>query len=563
MIVTEVEALSSAFGMVIAGSVVRSSTLAAASGLLMLLIRSLAPDIRHLIWRSVLYSLLLLPLLQLVVPPVRRVSRTLTQVEGIVVSGPRTGTSNVKPAEPLPSVDKHFRDGRAMPWISVASGVYALVTAALLLQLGLNLLRLKRIVRRGELVLLPEVNSEVRVSAEVRVPMAVGINRKCILLPSSWRLWSTDKLHAVLIHETAHMRRGDPATALLGSLAICLFWIHPLAYWLRRQLAALSEEACDQATLQEIRPARYAQILIEFAQDVNDNGGRLVAASTMAGGRSRMSERLEKLWSPQPPSLAGNLLTRLLLLAAFFPMLYLTAGARFDQAEPRVMSVANQVQADKFEADLLRDPNNLTERNALIAFYFNQREIALWTKHLLWLIANRPETSMAAAIIPTFGEDHAILSAAWEQALAKHSDSAEVLFHAGLFFQQQDPPRALSLFNRVKTMVDSQPEAHQRYAHAAAVIYANALTATSTFASTLRAEVENSSDPAFLSNVGTLMSTFGHTEPGLFLIQRAIDLDPANPKWKEALESAKAEPIRVRNSREMATSVVVPFALNK
>jgi TonB family protein len=278
-----------------------------------------------------------------------------------------------------------------------------------------------------------------------------------------------------------------------------------------------------------------------------------VAASTMTGRRSRMGKRLERLWSTHRPSSAANPITRLLFVAAFCPMLYVAAGTRFDQAEGRVMSVANQEQADKLEADVLRDPQNLSERNALIAFYFNQREGALWTKHLLWLIENHPESSMAATITPTFAEDHAQLNAAWEQALVKHSDSAEVLFHAGLFFDQQDPLRALSLFNRARNMVDPHSTACQRYSHMAAWIYARALMTTSAQVGTLRAEVESSSDPALLSEVGTVMNKFGHIEPGLSLIQRAIDLAPTNPEWKEALESAKAEPIRIRNSREMIT----------
>jgi hypothetical protein len=36
---------------------------------------------------------------------------------------------------------------------------------------------------------------------------------------------------------------------------------------------------------------------------------------------------------------------------------------------------------------------------------------------------------------------------------------------------------------------------------------------------------------------------------GLAYIGNAIQLDPGDPRWKDALDSAKAEPIRRRNYR--------------
>jgi TonB family protein len=47
-------------------------------------------------------------------------------------------------------------------------------------------------------------------------------------------------------------------------------------------------------------------------------------------------------------------------------------------------------------------------------------------------------------------------------------------------------------------------------------------------------------------------------DKGFELLQRAIDLDPGNPRWKEALESAKAEPERQRNYRQMTNTATAP-----
>jgi tetratricopeptide (TPR) repeat protein len=78
-----------------------------------------------------------------------------------------------------------------------------------------------------------------------------------------------------------------------------------------------------------------------------------------------------------------------------------------------------------------------------------------------------------------------------------------------------------------------------------ASIYASAIETHSK----LRNVIENSTDSALLSKVGAALTGRGMEEKGLDLLQRAIDLDPGNPRWQDALESAKAEPIRQWNYR--------------
>lgn len=46
----------------------------------------------------------------------------------------------------------------------------------------------------------------------------------------------------------------------------------------------------------------------------------------------------------------------------------------------------------------------------------------------------------------------------------------------------------------------------------------------------LRSEIDTSTDSALLSKVGTALVVFREDQQGLRLIQRAIDLDPSNPK---------------------------------
>lgn len=232
--------------------------------------------------------------------------------------------------------------------------------------------------------------------------MAIGIERISILLPDDWTLWNRDKVRAALIHEMAHVRRNDPQTAFLASLAVCLFWLNPLVYWLRRQLMGLAEEACDEAALLDFSPEEYARVLVEFAAEVGRKGGRLVASSPVAVHQSLIETRLKHIFSTPRYAQGSQRLLRILLVATFIPTLYLAASTRFDQQQiangteqTTAISIKSEQQADQLESQLTRDPENLEVRGDLMSFYTNEGNESAFTPHLLWVISHHPEASIA------------------------------------------------------------------------------------------------------------------------------------------------------------------------
>jgi len=74
----------------------------------------------------------------------------------------------------------------------------------------------------------------------IAVPLTVGWLRPKILLPLKWRELDREKLDAVLAHEGAHVRRRDGLVAALAGINRCIFWFHPLAWWLERRLRFLA-----------------------------------------------------------------------------------------------------------------------------------------------------------------------------------------------------------------------------------------------------------------------------------------------------------------------------------
>lgn len=549
-----------ALGLVMRGMafefLLRSCVLFALGASTLVFLRSRSAEIRHLVACGMLYGILCLPVLQFSLP------------------------------RAIPA-----GNNRLVPWLFIAAAVYALIALAFLLRLALGVIRVHKIVRRSEPILdrdlqdlahdvwlesLSPFKPRIRTSAEINVPIVAGLREFSILLPVFWRMWESEKLRAALVHEMAHVRREDPQKAFLATFTACVFWIHPLVYWLRRQLAALAEQACDEAALRHLTPEQYARILIEFAADVAVAGKRVAAVSAVVTHRSSLKRRLERIFSTGRPPQTQQRLIRLLFIALSFPVLFLIALAPLspvraqNDAGQNAISIANEAQARKLESELQHDPGNLRVRDALIVFYANERNEPQFARHILWLVEHHPEDPVVAVTSNFFRrpDNYERLKAAWEEALGTRSDSADVLYHAGLFFESKDPQRALSLFTRAQDMTRTDPKAQRRYLHAIAFLYSvavisdikngdpnwrfNNIAMSANTAAALRSDVDASTDPQFLSGVGSWLVKLGDdqlAQIGLAYIENAIELDPRNAKWTETLESAKAEPIRRRNVR--------------
>ena len=94
------------------------------------------------------------------------------------------------------------------------------------------------------------------------MPMTWGALRHFVILPSSAVRWSGQRLRAVLMHELAHVRRGDYLASLLRDFVCAFYWFHPLIWWAAREMDGDREEASDDAVIAAgQRPVSYAEHL--------------------------------------------------------------------------------------------------------------------------------------------------------------------------------------------------------------------------------------------------------------------------------------------------------------
>lgn len=185
----------------------------------------------------------------------------------------------------------------------------------------------------------------------IRVPLTLGFLRPVILLPEAWLEWPTEKLEAVLSHEQTHVERGDCAIAFLAEFNLCVNWFHPLAWWLRRTLSVLAEEACDDAAIGSIGDrATYARHLLEVAAAVSPCQGRLIQPGVAMARRSNVEGRIDAILDfTRPLSERPTWATTLVILALATPVIALAAALR--PASPKSIEEAAQGNVAAAEAE--------------------------------------------------------------------------------------------------------------------------------------------------------------------------------------------------------------------
>src|SRR5262245_9328379 len=120
-------------------------------------------------------------------------------------------------------------------------------------------------------------------SSVVGTPLTWGWMRPVVLLPSRSSAWPLERRRAALLHELAHVGRGDYLAQLLATLACAVYWFHPLVWWAAARLRSESEHACDDRVLAAGTPApSYASDLLAVAHAARGPGGSSLVAIGMA-----------------------------------------------------------------------------------------------------------------------------------------------------------------------------------------------------------------------------------------------------------------------------------------
>jgi beta-lactamase regulating signal transducer with metallopeptidase domain len=113
------------------------------------------------------------------------------------------------------------------------------------------------------------------------------------------------EFQAVLLHELAHVRRADNFWSAAAHVVTCLFWFHPLLWWLERRAVEESEQACDELVVRwGATPDGYAQAILKVCRQQI-----AVSLAGVSGIGSGLSGRIERILA-QPAAGSSSALSR-------------------------------------------------------------------------------------------------------------------------------------------------------------------------------------------------------------------------------------------------------------
>jgi hypothetical protein len=282
---------------VLVESALRIIVLAAGVAVGLRVLRVASPRVAHHAWTGVCAVRLLLPAIVAWAP---EALLPILPPETAAVVGNATAPDSgaiVQPGSVDGTIDPDVASG-PITWRLIVRGVYAVVAVVLLTSLAFGWWHARTMIRQT-----------TRVGGRLThprcvTPVTLGLWAPVVILPPDWTEWDETELAAVLAHEEEHVRRRDPLVAFITLINRAIFWFHPLSWWLRREISALSEQACDAAVISRGHDKEhYAAILLRFARASATMGGRIVPFGTAMPGAG-LPRRLKMLeTSPRlPPS---------------------------------------------------------------------------------------------------------------------------------------------------------------------------------------------------------------------------------------------------------------------
>lgn len=555
----------------------RAFLLAASVGALLLLLRVPRGAARHGAWLVVVVGMLAMPLLQRLAPvmprvPAPRVLDVTTFLPTSPSLQPLSRIASPVPSAASPPAPFSERTAIASPsttepasgpdisWLRRAGAAYGLITLALLLRLAVALGSVRQFIASAV-----PLGDGLYESRSLATPVTVGVIRPRIVLPATWRSWSETTRDAVVAHERAHAQRRDPLVALLTRLNVCIFWFHPLAWWLERTLADAAEQACDEIAVRAVpQPREYAETLLMMAAAARQGGSRIAWAGVRAEGSGRLSDRIDRILDGTE-TLALSRVRRGFALAGCVTLVVAAVACRAEkQVTPLVLespadpgAVARRGESERaqlvresaraltweqvatLEADWRRNPENLEALERLLFFYEpdisgtrtpeDAKKIAGRRPLILWLIEHHPDSPLLRELPGRiFGhtdwlmdpDGYEAAKKLWLAQAARPDVSVQTLTNAAWFLNVEDKPLAERLLLQGQHNYpgpDSWSLALGRL-YAQAIVGSNRFTlgnsvqsadpntARGEYATRVRATLDKSRDPVLLSEAGLYLA---------------------------------------------------------
>jgi bla regulator protein blaR1 len=153
---------------------------------------------------------------------------------------------------------------------------------------------------------------------------SLGWRARLILPRKLWKSLDEHQRATLVIHELAHLCRGDHRVRVFELLVTALYWWHPVLWWARQALRDVEEQCCDAWVVWALPDAAkaYAETLLETLDFLNQSDFSEPLLASGFGKVEHFRKRLTMIMNGTTPRLAGlwGTLGSLGLAAALLPV---------------------------------------------------------------------------------------------------------------------------------------------------------------------------------------------------------------------------------------------------
>lgn len=182
------------------------------------------------------------------------------------------------------------------------------------------------------------------------VPLTCGWLHPSILLPSGASDWDEKRKEIVLLHELAHIKRGDFFLFFLTRMASILYWFNPLVWIAIKQLAVEREHASDDCVLAAgTKASEYASHLLDIARKASSLRWFSPAGITIAK-KSNLEARIMSILNNTRPT--GRIKLSTIFLTGFFALSLLLPIASVHTWAKNDISQEKEQEKTKERADI-------------------------------------------------------------------------------------------------------------------------------------------------------------------------------------------------------------------
>ena len=210
---------------------------------------------------------------------------------------------------PQPAVDASVNPLQV--YVKIGSYIWVIGTVALLVYSLVSVLRLKRQLKRAQLI-----ETNIFVAKNLKTPFVLGLIKPKIYLPDG--LNTLEKSY-IIRHEQTHIHRKDHIIKVLAFLILSAHWFNPLVWIAFRLMSMDMELSCDQRVIKEmdkdvIKP--YANSLLSLSTD-----GYIMNGGPLAFGEGDVKGRIKNVLNYKKPRFWIIVISVLVVVTLFVGLL--------------------------------------------------------------------------------------------------------------------------------------------------------------------------------------------------------------------------------------------------